>query len=83
MFDCSRLRHSVVGFIISHIVNYFTCVSRSSFFVLLILLGLLLGAVLAAASGVHQLVIEVVVVVLVEVGIRHDDGTCWQLEKWT
>jgi len=72
MFDCSSHRRSVVGFVVPHIVYDLTSVA-SILSLLFILFCLLLGAVLPASSGVYQLVVEVVVVVFVEVCVRHGE----------
>lgn len=64
------LARSVVGDVVLDIVDDLPGVSVSVV-VVLVLLRLDLRPVLAAAPRVHQLVVEVVVVVLVEIGVRH------------
>lgn len=67
------LARSVVGDVVLYVVDDLPGVSVR-LVVVLVLLRLNLRPVLAAAPRVHQLVVEVVVVVLVEVGVRHGGG---------
>lgn len=66
------LVRSVVGDVVLHVIYNFPGVSLR--LMMLVLLRLDLSPVLAASPRVHQLLIEVVVVVLVEVSVGH--GEC-------
>lgn len=72
MFYRRCLRYSVVGFVISHVIDDLPGMAAA--IGLLVLFGLLLGAILATSSGMDQLIVEVVVVVLVKVSVRHDEA---------
>lgn len=72
MFYRRCLRHSVVSFIISHVIDYLS--SMTAIIGLFVLLGLHLGPILPASSWMDELVVEVVVVVLVEISVGHDGG---------
>lgn len=73
MFDSSSFSCSIVGFIIFHVIDDLPGVSIRVI-VMFVLLSLLLGAVLSASSGTDQLVVEVVVVVFIEISIRHGES---------
>ena len=70
MLQRSRSLCSVIRFIIFHIANDFPSVS---FFVdVFVLLGLLFRSVLAWTTRMCHFLIEIVVVVFIEISVRHD-----------
>ena len=62
--------YPVVGDVILHVIDNLPGMSVS--FLVLVLLCLNLRPVLATTPRMHQLLVEVVVVVLIEVSVRHD-----------
>lgn len=83
VLDGSCLCYSVIGLIVPHVVNDLPCVAVNV--VLLVLLCFLFRPLLPAASRMHQLVIEVVVVVLVKILVRHGEDLQELMNgfKWT
>lgn len=72
------LSYPVVGDVILHVIDNFSGVTLH--LMVLVLLCLNLRPVLATAPGMHQLLVEVVVVVLIEVSVRHDGGVAHNKE---
>ncbi|MPC43908.1 hypothetical protein E2C01_037562 [Portunus trituberculatus] len=70
VFYARVLSYPVVGDVILHVIDNLPGVPVS--FLVLVLLRLYLCPVLATTPGMHQLLVEVVVVVLIEVSVRHD-----------